>query len=228
MKIAICLSGHFRKFEETFPSFKAYLMQNHDCDVFIHSWDRMGYHSTYKPDVSADITEKYLPRIEQLYRPKKMVIEDSQFIEELKRQGDVYAPHLIGVPKHVGHMASMFYKIYAANELRKRHERETGIQYDWVVRCRPDLKFHGYTSIPTDKRDGAVYVPSHQNSPGWISDQFAISNSNEMDMYSSFFFHMQEYFSARKEYFPEKFMDWCLKKTHLTPVSWRAHFSILR
>jgi hypothetical protein len=157
-----------------------------------------------------------------------MVIEDSRFIEELKSQGDVYAPHLRSVPKHVGHMASMFYKIYAANELRKRHELETGTQYDWVIRCRPDLKFHGLTNIPDAKRDGVIYVPSHQNSPGWISDQFAIGAPNEMDLYSSFFFGMEEYFSARNEYYPEKFMDWSLKKKNLTPISWLSHFSILR
>lgn len=228
MKVAICLSGHLRKFEQTFPSLSGHLMRSHDCDVFISTWDKMGYHSALKRDSTADDTARYLPRVEQLYRPKKMVVENSSFVEELKRQGDRYAPHLRTVPKHVGHMASMFYKIYAANELRKRYEIEADVQYDWIVRCRPDLLFHGLTSLPTDKRPGVVYVPSHQNSPGWVSDQFAIADSNEMDLYCSFFFSMEEYFSARNEYYPEKFMDWNLKKRNLTPVSWPSHFSILR
>src|ERR1041385_5365956 len=120
MKIAICLSGHLRRFESAAPSLLSYVKSNHECDIFIHTWDKMGYASSYKTDLTQDNTKKYVNRIEHIYKPTKIIIENSVFIEYLKQQGDQYAPHLIGVPKHVGHMASMFYKIYAANELRKQ------------------------------------------------------------------------------------------------------------
>jgi hypothetical protein len=228
MKIAVCLSGHLRKFEQTFPALHLYLLKNHECDVFISTWDKMGYHSSYKRDSTDDMTSKYTARVEELYKPKKMIVEGSQFIEELKQQGNIYAPHLRNEPKHVGHMASMFYKIYAANELRKRYELETGSQYDWVVRCRPDLMFHGTTSFPNNKPPRAIFMPSHLCREGWLCDQFAIATSNDMDLYASFFFSLEEYFRSGNEFYPEKFVDWCMKKKNLTMVKWDSHFSILR
>lgn len=228
MKIAICLSGHMRKFEQTYSSFYSHVMGHHDCDIFIHTWDRMGYGSAYKTDPNQDVTDKYLPKIEKIYRPKKIIVEDSSFVDELKRQGDQYAPHLSREPKHVGHMASMFYKIFAANELRKQYQLETGTEYAWVVRCRPDLTFHGSVKMPTQKIPNRIYMSQHQCSPGWLNDQFAIGDPDSMDLYSSFFFHMQEYFLARNEFYPEKFMDWSMKKKNLIPEMWDLHFSILR
>jgi hypothetical protein len=217
-----------RKFQETFPSLNTHLLSKYDCDVFIHTWDKMGYWSAYKSDATQGNTQTHIPVIEQLYKPKKMIVEDSGFVEELKAQGNVYAPHLMREPKHVGHMASMFYKIWAANEVRKFHERETGTQYDWVVRVRPDLIFHAPINMPLAKTPGKAYISRQQCSPGWLNDQFAIALPNDMDLYSSFFFHMEEYFRARNEFYPEKFMDWSMRKKGLTPEMWDLHFSILR
>jgi hypothetical protein len=228
MKIAICLSGHLRKYEQAFPSLHLYLLQTYDCDIFLSTWDRMGYVSQYKSDSRQDLTNQYVKDIERIIKPKKMVIENSAFIEELKHQGNEYAPHLRNEPKHVGHMASMFYKIYAANELRKSYELETGIEYDWVIRCRPDLLFHGNTTIPTDKVAKQIYIPSQHFHHKWFGDQFAISLPNEMDLYSSLFFHMPEYFKARNEFYPERFMNWGLQKLGLIPTKWDCHFDILR
>jgi hypothetical protein len=228
MKVAVCLSGHLRKFDRTFPTLWTYLLRYYDCDLFVHTWDRMGYLSAYKGDSIIDDTSKYLPKVESLYKPKKIIVESSIFIEELKKQGDKYAPHLKDVPKHVGHMASMFYKIYAANELRRLYQIETGVQYDWVIRCRPDLKFHGKTLVPDQKKPKHIYIPTHQCHYKWFGDQFAIGLPEDMDLYSSFFFHIPEYFKYKNEYRPERFMDWCLTKLELVPLKWDCHFDILR
>lgn len=228
MKIAVCLSGHLRKFEQTLPTLHFYLLKNYDCDIFLSTWDKMGYACRYKTDQRQDITSQYLPQVEHHLKPKKMVVEDSNFVDELIRQGNEYAPHLRNEPKHVGHMASMFYKIYAANELRKRYELETGTQYDWIVRCRPDLMFHANVSLPPAHKPKSVYLPKSQCSPGWFNDQFAIASPSDMDLYSSFFFHMPEYFKARNEFYPEKFMDWSLRKKGLTPEMLEVHFAIHR
>lgn len=229
MKIAICLSGHMRKFEETFPTLYFYFLKNYDCDIFIHTWNTIGYGCAFKTDHNYHLSaEIKLPEINRLYKPKKIIIENVDFIEELKSQGDQYAPHLKNCPKHVGHMASMFYKIYAANELRKKYEVESGVKYDWVVRCRPDLIFHRTVELPKIQTTGKVYLARGQCNPGWYSDQFAIALPNDMDLYSSFFFHMPEYFQARNEFYPEKFMDWSLRKKNLIPEMLDLHFNILR
>lgn len=225
MKVAICLSGHMRMFEKTVSSLSN-IKINNDCDIFIHTWDKMGYSSAYKTDRVHDSTNKYLARINSVYKPKKIIIEDSLFIEELKRQGDQYAPHLIGVPKHVGHMASMFYKIYAANELRKQYELQTGTKYDWVVRCRTDLLFHNMITYPTE--ESKVHLTKHLSGHNWLCDQFAIGKPDVMDLYSSFFFNIPDYFRAKKEYYPEIFMNHCMNDKKLSFDFGDYHFSLLR
>lgn len=228
MKVAVCLSGHLRKFTETYPSLFNNLIKKYDCDIFISTWDKMGYTCQYKQDINLNETAPYLSNIQQLYKPKKIIIESISFIEDLKKQGNEYAPHLINCPKHVGHMASMFYKIYAANELRKQFEMETGTTYDVVVRCRPDLIFNSAINISEKIQDGHILIPKVNCGPGWYSDQFAVSLPYDMDLYSSFFFNMPEYFRAKNEYYPEKFMDWSFRKAELVADFCDYNFHILR
>jgi len=228
MKLAVCLSGHLRKFTQTYQSLFSNLLKGHEYDIFIHTWDRMGYVSAYKGDSTVDLTSRYVSQAENIYKPKKMIVEDSTFVQELIKQGNEYAPHLRNEPKHVGHMASMFYKIWACNELRKMHQLQTGAQYDWVIRCRPDLLFHGATSLPADRTPGRVYIPKHLSGHGWLTDQFAIALPDDMDLYCSVYFQIPDYFRARKEFRPEMLMDDCFKKLGLQPVMWDCHLNILR
>lgn len=228
MKIALCLSGHLRKFEQTYPTLFFYFLKSYNVDVFIHTWDKLGFSCAYKTDSTLDQIDPKIPEINRLYNPKKMMIESTDFIEELKQQGDEYAPHLKNEPKHVGHMASMFYKIYAANELRRKYQVETGAQYDWVIRCRPDLLFHGDVIVPAVHQPGKIWMPQSTSGPDWYNDQFACGSPEDMDLYSSVFFDMPEYFRARREFYPEKFMVWALNKKKLSAEWWRVNFNILR
>lgn len=228
MKIALCLSGHLRNFERTFPTLYFYFTKDYDVDIFIHTWDKLGFSCPYKTDRTLNETNSKLNEINKLYAPKNMIIENSSFIEELKRQGDEYAPHLMREPKHVGHMASMFYKIYAANELKNKYQLDTGIQYDWVVRCRADLLFHQKVSIPLYPENNKIWLPRFLCRDDWYTDQLAIGSSNDMDLYSSAFFDIPEYFKARREFRPEKFLIYSMKKKHLSANWTETRFEILR
>jgi|SRR6185436_8445953 len=228
MKIAICISGHLRKFEETYPSLYFYLLKNYNCDIFIHTWDALGYACQYKSDSTLEVTDNKISQINNLYKPKKIIVESSYFIEELKKEADIYAPHLKDCPKHAGHMASMFYKIYACNELRKSFERENGIKYDLVVRCRSDLLFNNSIVMPTYNIQNKILMPSSLSNDHWYTDQFAVANSDSMDLYAGAYFDLPNYFSFGLEYYPEKFLKWSLDKKKLQ-IEWcQASFTILR
>lgn len=227
MKIALCLSGHFRNFEATFPSLDRKLLSKYDIDIFISTWDKLGFSCLYKTDAILNDTSGKIELIQNLFKPKKIIVEPSYFIEELKKQGDIYAPHLKFEPKHVGHMASMFYKIYAANELRNLFQRETGIKYDAVIRSRSDLMFNIDINIP-DLDEKSIYLPGNSSHPGWYTDQLAIGLPEDMDIYSSFFFDIQEYFLARKEFYPEKFMCYCFEKKNLNFKTFSCDYYIYR
>jgi hypothetical protein len=228
MKIALCLSGHLRNFEKTYSTLSFHFLKDYDVDVFIHTWDKLGFSCAFKTDQTLNDTVSKESEINRLYKPKSMIIEPSDFVEDLKRQGNEYAPHLKNEPKHVGHMASMFYKIYACNELKNKYQRDTGIQYDWIVRCRADLLFQNRVEIPKEQKASVVWTPQAGSNAGWYNDQFAIGLPNEMDLYSSVFFDIPEYFRSGGEFYPEKFLVWALQKKKLTNEFWNIHFSIYR
>lgn len=228
MKVALCLSGHLRKFDETFPSLRKFFLDRYDCDIFIHTWNKMGYQSRFRNDPNIDDTNFKLDKINFLYNPKKIVIEPIEFIEELRKESYSYAPHLVNEPKPAHHMASMFYKIFACNEIRKQYQIEKNIEYDWVIRSRTDLLFHGNVNIPQADIENKIFIPRSIFHPNWYNDQFAIASPNNMDVYSSSYFDIPEYFKIKEEYFPEKFMMWTLNKKNFYAEWCDGHFSILR
>lgn len=228
MKVALCLSGHLRKFESTFPSLQKYFLDRYDCDIFIHTWDKLGYHSRFKNDSVVNETNHKLVTVNQLYKPKKIVIESTSFIENLKQESAIYAPHLVNEPKPAHHMASMFYKIFACNELRKHYQLENEVEYDWVIRSRTDLLFHGNVTIPEADIENKIFMPRSMFHPHWYNDQFAIATPNNMDVYCASYFDIPEYFQIREEYYPEKFMMWTLNRKGFSAEWCDGHFSILR
>ena len=228
MKVALCLSGHLRKFEQTFYSLNTHLLRKYNPDIFIHTWDKLGFSCPYKTDSVLSSTNIKLSKINQLYNPKKIIIESSDFVEHLKSEGDKYAPHLKGQPKHVGHMASMFYKIYACNELRKLFELENNLNYDCIIRCRPDLVFNDSVVLPDKIEENTIWIPKFISHHNWYTDQFAIGSSDVMDLYSSVYFDIPEYFQAKMDFYPEKFMFWALHKKNINVKFTNVNFQILR
>lgn len=228
MKIALCLSGHLRKFEQTFPALHFHFLKDHDCDVFIHTWDQLGYSSPFKTDTVAGFTKSKMSQIENLYKPKKIVVESSDFFNDLKEMAREYAPHLIDLPKPVYHMSAMFYKMYACNEIKNYYEKKNNINYDWVIRARPDLMFHNKIILPATHQDGIIHIPNSPHHPQWTNDQFAIGKTNDMDLYSSAFFDIPDYFRIREEYYPEKFLMWSMNRKQLNKQSYNINFNIRR
>jgi hypothetical protein len=228
MKVAICLSGHLRKFDQTFPSLEKYFLSRYDCDIFIHTWDKLGYQSRFKNDATTDNTNDKIDTINYLYKPKKIIVEHSNFIDDLRLQSNVYAPHLVKEPKPPHHMASMFYKIFACNEIRRQYQEETFTHYDWVVRSRSDLLFHGNVTMPISDIENKIFIPRSIYHPQWYNDQFAIASPNNMDVYAASYFDIPQYFHIKEEYFPEKFMMWTLQNKGFSAEWCDGHFSILR
>ena len=226
MRVALCISGHLRKFDQTFHSLRQNFLQSHKSDIFIHTWDKLGFSCKFKTDSVLNNTNQKLTQIKSLYNPKNFIIEPSDFIETLKQEGDQYAPHLMYEPKHVGHMASMFYKIYACNELRKKYELDN-VSYDYVIRCRADLVFESPIILPP-KSENTIWIPRFISNTDWYTDQFAIGDSYSMDLYSSLYFDIPEYFEARLPFYPEKFMAWGLNKKNVTVNFIDTKFRILR
>ena len=105
----------------------------------------------------------------------------------------------------------MFYKIWAADQLRLQAEAERGKPYEAVMRVRSDVLFRDPEAIiaalnnPPEEDDqimtAEVKQPDH-----FVNDIVAIGNSRSMTMYSSLWDYIEEYWD------PERFESWPLER----------------
>jgi len=217
MKVALCLSGHMRKYKETAPSIINNIINPTGADVFIYTSETLGYHNQFRADAQHlinDKTQYHLNEINKLFRPKKIEIQPDSYMETFYEEIKTYLPHLVGdpnVPKSPAHMAAQYYKIWYCNDMRKYYERDTGVRYDIVIRARPDLFFT--TPITQENLIQAktkLSVPSIENYAG-INDQFALGNPHMMDFYSMMYHSLPRYFRDNNPYIPEMFVAWYLR-----------------
>jgi SAM-dependent methyltransferase len=203
LKIALCISGHLRTYEDNFKSVYDHILSKHDCDVFIHTWDSLGL-SYRHTDAGLHLfnTENFRSKIEFLYNPKKLVIEPNRHFEITPLMQKRLIDH-----RDISGIVSMIYKIEACNKLKQEYESENNFKYDLVVRFRGDLFVE--TPLPTDSISNfdSLFLPFHGNFAG-INDQFAFGSSAIMDKYSSLYSNLEEYLQAGAYMHPEKIFQY--------------------
>lgn len=190
MKIALCLSGQPRYLDEGFYYLYENILKKYSVDVFIHTWwdnemknkkmdlpPSLSYGRTYfwKEDTIDDIKSKYDP-ISFTHEPQ---IEFETFDD---------VNYELGRPSHVH---SMFYSIEKSNRLKLEYENINDVKYDLVIRSRFDVKFNKFdlklNEINSECINCSMIGFEYPN------DQFAISSSQNMDIYSSVFSNLQNY-----------------------------------
>ena len=112
----------------------------------------------------------------------------------------------------------MFYRIDAANKLKKQYEKKHNFKFDIVIRIRPDISI--YNNIPkkciNNIQNNTIYYPSpYENyfiQPsigcpcGGINDMFAIGNSKTIDIYSNIFKYLDNKKIYQNTNLPEEFL----------------------
>lgn len=228
MKVALCLSGHFRNYELTYSSILNYIVKPLNADVFIHTWEKLGYDNKFRSDSHHLVNSKFDPiKINNIFSPKKMVVESEAIIQRFVEDSKKYAPHLANEPKSPGHMASMFYKIMMANKIRKEYEKENKFTYDCVIRCRPDMLFkngiQSHNLIMLDK----VHIPLIHSFNG-LNDQFAYASGQVMDIYSDLYQSIPTYFKSKREFYPEKLLKWYLNIAGISIAPVNIQYDLVR
>jgi len=142
MKVAVQLYGHLRTYKKCFSSLKRHLLDKHDCDIFVHTWDTVDHNT---PTWHKYCSENAIKKIEEkeiisLYHPKLLKIEtqlpkDLGVLTANKNQISVFG------------IQSMFYSMKSVNDLRQKYEKDKNIQYDFVIFIRPDILLLGDFNI---------------------------------------------------------------------------------
>ena len=119
----------------------------------------------------------------------------------------------------------MYYKIKKCNDQKIKHETDNSCVYDLVIRNRTDFGLSNPVVFKNEILDpnDTIYVPHcdiHAKSAGIpIRDVFAISNSKNIDYYSSIFDRMDLIVEESKIFRPEPILDFHLRKNKSISVS---------
>ena len=128
MKIAVCISGQPRNYEQGYHELKKWFLDKYDCDIYIHAWKdtkspfELSHNFAQKRHYNF-IEEDY-SKILELYQPKDYYFQKPIPFDEGKIVGD------LGVG--INTILSQFYSIQQSFNLAKH----SGIDYDLVIRYR--------------------------------------------------------------------------------------------
>lgn len=138
MKIAVLLYGHLRDFEQCADSLNVNLLNQYDCDVFIHTWDTLDHNSKswHEQRVKSACVDKDL--VIAKYHPQGLIIEHQEKYEKEKIISNL--DYLPGTEVSSAIPYFMFYSMNKANQARKAYEKENGFTYDYVFITRPDVR----------------------------------------------------------------------------------------
>ena len=182
MKIAILCSGYFRSFKSNLIKLKELLLDRYDCDFYLYIIS-----NEYESDKY--INKKYdtIDLLNQ-YNPKVYLIEQNEYQEN-----------------PIDRIKQMWFKINILNQIRKEIEVRDSIYYDRIIRIRPDLNLllsiSEMEAILKQSETKIIIPTSHNISyPDYkldthigINDQFAVSNSNLMNIYCDLYNYITIY-----------------------------------
>ena len=186
VKTAICFSGQPRSMQYTHQNLrKVFDDYFEDYDIFAHI-----------PVCSTD--NQVLE-----YFPKAIVkIVPDQHIDESKILGSRFKT---GPQRYLQQINGM----KQVNLLRKQKEQADNFKYDFVIRCRMDVKFT--TSLPrlNTLSNERIYIPDFHHFGG-INDRFCIGSSDLIDNYMNI---IDTYFDEGiRNGHAETFLRYCLDK----------------
>jgi hypothetical protein len=218
VKIAICFSGMMRNFENTFPRFKKFIMDNHEPDIFF---------SGYPNNCGLDYC---LYKFTDLYKPKKFII--NEYTEKLRKQiCDNEEKYLVNTRNEtkINNFISQIYNIKSCDDLRQQYENENNFQYDVVIRTRLDVFY--FKKFDEEElnlaKSGNILIPTEWDfkevNPIAVSDSFAMSNSTNMTKYANLYNNFDKYFQQGIQMHPETMFGFHILQQKLNRIAVMGH-----
>lgn len=205
MKIALCISGKPRSSMFCYPYiYDAFMNNEHQVDVFIHTWDEC--------------------RVLDLYRPKQLEMNsDSEALDMLLPMLNLNGVKIEG---NVQNNVLMYYSIKRCFDL-------IDAEYDVIIRARFDLllqpKFD-IESILTDLKNKKydIYIPNEEFNMGGYNDQLAIGTPAAMEIYSNTFFNLNQFAHELGRWHPETFLGKQLKDNNINVYQTHWDYRLVR
>jgi tetratricopeptide (TPR) repeat protein len=216
LRIAICVSGQLRGFQQAFATWRHLRLEDHDVSVFVHVWKEIGrnwqriwsfaapnpklYDTLVGPSGLAILRGRYPNLVEAAVAA---AAENNEADEAMLR--DVYNTPFVRIEddrsdqfrgRH--NLWKMHYKIEQAHRLAL----EDGRKFDLMIRLRPDREFlpgdaPDWNAVHANSRDRKVvftdspYLFTERQT--WLGDQFAVGTQEVMDVYSAVSSDMEQF-----------------------------------
>ena len=151
MKIAVCISGQFRFYDQTVRSIIEHLIEPYNCDVFC----------CFSNDISNSYDkisdDQILTKINNAFASR--VKETKIITSELSvKTGSSFASDQLVAIREYGNVHPRSKKLELCDELRRKHQKENNFEYDVVVSIRSDFLFNKRFVIEENIKDNTVYV----------------------------------------------------------------------
>lgn len=216
MRTALCLSGQPKGLLECSDSIIKNIIEPNDCDVFIHTWwDEETVGQKYRggrPEFKSMVLPDVPKHIKQIYKPQSMLVEKQiqfpNWVADSK-----YQP---GDKAFVFAIQSMFYSIKMANMLKRIYEDQAGCEYDAVMRSRFDLQFNQPIKFNELDLKKITTKNSCTHTNYCCADHWAVSNTDNMDIYSSTFDHIYNMYANGIIWCGELFLGKQLEKNQIS------------
>jgi len=157
MKVALLLSGHARTYKDTAASIIENIIKPFEADVFIHTWDLTETAGEIWREEKSPIEKTDIDFIKAKFKPIRYIVSDHP-ITESKTYED-------GINKLSTHR--MLQSTFYATSLMDDYCRETGVEYDVVIRCRFDLIINTKFKLVDDVKDNIIYTAYNANNTGY-------------------------------------------------------------
>ena len=230
MRVAICISGQPRRCREGYNGIKKNIIDVNEAngyrvDAFIHAWEERDAPDTTNTPESLIGVEKAGGSchhgFDTLLETTKTLVDLYNPISYSIEKQVPFDPFKYEVPKNLGwrpdgkpcfNQQSMFYSIWACNNLKKAREVACGFTYDAVIRIRPDCRVLHPVDVASldmnmmyhdEETPPGCIDPRVPNWSGKMNDHFAISSSKNMDTYSDCYIALPELYRAGVPFNPE-------------------------
>lgn len=190
MKVAVLISGMLRIFEETYPRFKKYIIDDLEPDIFFYG---------YPNKKGMDYCEN---KIKELWNPKDYKILEytdslrNKICFNEKKYEQNKRPETV-----INNFFSSTYTLHECNKLRLNYQKNNNIDYDVILRIRSDYYFIDYiknSQLESAKR-GEILIPNEWDfkevHPLAISEPIALSNNFSMNKYCELYNYIDDYFN---------------------------------
>ena len=231
MKIAICLSGFIRTWEYGKISFIKNLVQNLDCDVFIHTYKQNYFeYSAMKKDVI--YSEDEIIKMFEGINVKSIVIEDRDITKKeieisTKKYENVtlYKNQIKESSEETDNFVNLGIRIYdqlrkihLCNELRKDYQLKNNVKYDLIVKSRFDVLYLDKINWDMNVEDNIAYV-GEGGCGGFPDDLVGIGKETPMNAYMDRFLNLDKMCFSTVHRNDFNHINWYWNRDTIFPIS---------